>query len=305
MQTDIASLSGGGYVHDTSLLTVAGMHLMKRAASNVAPLTIDTANLTGTGTNETARDGGVAAQNELQRVYHDGTGGTFKLALDGEPTAALNWDSNAAAVDAGLEATSTVNLVNVTGSGTAADPWFVEFVGTHAGTDVSQLTGDHSLLTGGIVGSAPVLQPGIDADVAFLSITHTAAGSGPNLWNAADNWSLGRVPDTHDVVYLAEGDIDILFGLIQSSDAVPTLNAAAWSVDSDHGFRRRATGPPGDDRHAAGHGRRRARGRHRLLDRVGRPDNPATRRHARRGRPWSSPMSARERTPSKSSSNHS
>ena len=74
-----------------------------------------------------------SALNDLgfQQIYRDPTvtAGTFKLRFSGETTAtALNWNASAANIKTALEALSNVTTVNVSGTGTLADPWFISFV---------------------------------------------------------------------------------------------------------------------------------------------------------------------------------
>ena len=60
-----------------------------------------------------------------------GLGGTWGLVHEGQ-TATFDWDDNAATVEAGLDTLSTTNGVTVTGSGTTADPFVVEFTDARA-----------------------------------------------------------------------------------------------------------------------------------------------------------------------------
>lgn len=89
--------------------------------------------------------------NEVQSVSSDATGGTFTLTLDSETTTAIAHDATAAVVQAALAALPSVgsSSVIVTGAGTAADPWYVEFVGAKAASDVSPMTSTSTDLTGG------------------------------------------------------------------------------------------------------------------------------------------------------------
>lgn len=55
--------------------------------------------------------------------------------------------------------------------------------------------------------------------------TATTASSGPNHWDTAANWSLGAVPVNTNDVDLENSDVDILYGLAQSSVTLASLNA--------------------------------------------------------------------------------
>jgi len=88
--------------------------------------------------------------NEIVHVDFGGaTGGSATLTFNGQTTAAINFDANAAAVKAALELLSGVHVVSVTGLGTAASPWVI----THSDPinsdrNVPDMTGTDSL-TGG------------------------------------------------------------------------------------------------------------------------------------------------------------
>ena len=105
--------------------------------------------------------------NEVQRITITGTptGGTFTLTFQGQTTAGIAFNANAAAVVAALEALSNVDAGEVTATGgalpgTAVD---VTFVGRYAGINQPQMTGSAAGLTGG----TPV-----------LTITTVTAGGG-------------------------------------------------------------------------------------------------------------------------------
>lgn len=99
----------------------------------------------------TVIDGGSGSDNEEQSVEVTGTGGTFTLTLDTETTAAIAAGALASAVETALEALSNIGAgnVSVSGTGTFADPYLVEFVVSLASTNLDEMTGDGSSLTGG------------------------------------------------------------------------------------------------------------------------------------------------------------
>lgn len=92
----------------------------------------------------------VAGVNEVQRVSHDGTGGTFTLSFGGATTGTIAWNANAAAVTTALEALATIVDVTVTGGAlpTAVD---VEFVDPGS-ENVAEMTEDDTNLTGDTIG---------------------------------------------------------------------------------------------------------------------------------------------------------
>jgi hypothetical protein len=97
--------------------------------------------------NETA-EAITAGTNEVQLIVSAGTGGTFTLTYSAQTTTALDWDSTAQEIEDALVALSNIapGDVNVTGS---VGQWFVEFTGTLAATNVSQMTIGIGSLTGG------------------------------------------------------------------------------------------------------------------------------------------------------------
>jgi hypothetical protein len=89
------------------------------------------------------------AADEVQTATITGTptGGTFTLKVDGETTAAIAFDANAAAVQAALEALSNVNPGDVTVTGT--NPAFtITFTGALGGVNQPTIVAAASL-TGG------------------------------------------------------------------------------------------------------------------------------------------------------------
>lgn len=79
--------------------------------------------------------------NEVQTVTEGGAGLTsFTLTYSGQTTAAIDAGATAAAVQAALEALSTVGAGNVTVTGDDGGPYTVTFGGVFAGVDVAQMT---------------------------------------------------------------------------------------------------------------------------------------------------------------------
>ena len=103
-------------------------------------------------------NGGGTAVNEVQTVTVTGTptGGTFTLTFGGQTTAGIAFNATAAAVDAALEALSSVGAGDVAVTGAAGGPYTVTFTGALAGTDVGAITADGSGLTGGTTPSVTV-----------------------------------------------------------------------------------------------------------------------------------------------------
>lgn len=97
-----------------------------------------------------------AAANEIQTLTPSGTisGGTYRLTFEGQQTAALAYNANAAAIQAALEALSTIGEgnVKVTGGPISSGVVTIEFQGDLAKMDVGALTVQSSL-----TGSTPAV----------------------------------------------------------------------------------------------------------------------------------------------------
>lgn len=91
--------------------------------------------------------------NEVQSVAITGgpTGGTYTLTLSGQTTSGIDYDATASEVQAALEALSNVapGDVSCAGGPHPGTPVTVTFSGDFAGTDVPQMSGDGTGLTGG------------------------------------------------------------------------------------------------------------------------------------------------------------
>ena len=91
--------------------------------------------------------------NEVQSVAITGTptGGTYTLTYAGQTTAGIAWNAAASVVQAALRALSNIGAADVTCTGGPhpGTPVVVTFTGNLAGTDVAQMTGSGTLLTGG------------------------------------------------------------------------------------------------------------------------------------------------------------
>lgn len=95
-----------------------------------------------------------AVSSEVQSVGVVGaTAGSFTLSFDGETTAAIAWNANAAAVQAALNALSNVDAgdIVVTGGPANTTAFTLTFGGQYAGENVAQTTVDGAGLTGGAV----------------------------------------------------------------------------------------------------------------------------------------------------------
>jgi RHS repeat-associated protein len=121
-----------------------------KAGTNVVQSTIDTTGISAMGgvTKIEATDTTGGVFDEVQTVtVNNATGGVFRLAFMGQTTAPIAYNASAATVETALESLNSVDNVNVTGS--AGGPWTITFAGSHAGYNVSTITGDASMLTNG------------------------------------------------------------------------------------------------------------------------------------------------------------
>jgi hypothetical protein len=113
-----------------------------------ARFTVNTANNTTVYT-VTARYGTDETQDVS--INDSCSGGTFTLTFESQETGNIAYDANAADVETALEALSTIgaNNVSVSGGPGPTTDWVVQFTGALGETDVTLMTGDGSLLTGG------------------------------------------------------------------------------------------------------------------------------------------------------------
>lgn len=153
---------------------------------------------------------GVVAGNEVQKIAIQGTasGGTFTLTYAGQTTSAIAYNASAATVDAALAALSNIGSGDVSVTGQSGGPWFVEFTGTLAGGDRSQITASSSL-TG--------------SSASNLTIVTTTASSGPNDFGTAGNWSPSGVPADGDALRFEVGSSDCLYSLDQTGKTFPSV----------------------------------------------------------------------------------
>lgn len=139
-----------------------------------------------------AADGLPAAQNQQWEVDVGGaTAGTFTLKLSGWSVTGIAYNASAQDVKDALvnnigflDATQ----IDVTGSGTGADPWVIELTGSLANMP-GTLSGDGSSLTGGT-----------------LTINETQhGGSAPSIIRTTDAWKVQEAPS--GVVGLTPGEV--------------------------------------------------------------------------------------------------
>jgi hypothetical protein len=122
--------------------------------------------------------------NEVQTISITGapTGGTFTLSFKGYTTPGIAWNATAAAVQAQLEALSSIGTTNVvvTGGPGPATPWVVTFQNSLGFQAVPLLTASSTGLTGGTTPLVSVARttPGIGLYDAMPNYTDLGATKG-------------------------------------------------------------------------------------------------------------------------------
>ena len=141
-----------------------------------------------------------AVYAEQEVSVANATGGTFTLTLEGQTTAAIPWNAEAGFVRSALEALSNVDPGDVVVYGDGGGPYRIVFLPEFGGgPDVDLITVDSSSLTSSL------------AD-AVSSFQYQAA-TGPAHFDNAENWSLGRMPQTGDTLLFANSSRPVLYGL--------------------------------------------------------------------------------------------
>jgi hypothetical protein len=135
-----------------------------------------------------------AATNEVQTLTPSGTisGGTYRLTFESQQCAALAFNANAPAIQAALEALSTVGEgnVRVTGGPISSGVVTIEFIGDLANMDVGAITVQSSL-----TGSTPA--------VAVAEATKGSGGPGtfgPYTNGASNGLETAKLILARDVV---------------------------------------------------------------------------------------------------------
>lgn len=94
-------------------------------------------------------------------VTVDATSGNFTLTFEGQTTASIAEDADAATVQAALEALSNVAAGELVVTGSAGGPWTITAAGTHANTDGLVLTVADVDLMGGTGESIATVEDGL------------------------------------------------------------------------------------------------------------------------------------------------
>lgn len=115
--------------------------------------------------------------------YENATAGSYDLDFNGTVSGTIQWDDNAAAIKAAIESAANVHEVNVTGTGTVADPFLVEFQDPiNGGRNIPDMTVNSDSLT--------------DDTVALAIDTQGVAGPPVDIVNLNDSTNNDeQVPD--------------------------------------------------------------------------------------------------------------
>lgn len=196
------TLTGSGTVADPFYAE----YINGNAGTDMALITATTASLTGGKLASVSTPvSPVPGANEVQaiRIDPNSSGGTIRLGYKGQFTDDETYNQAIGTTETALEAVSTIGANNVSLDGTW-DHILVEFQNDLGQRPVERLVIDQDLLavSGG----------------SALSVSHVVHASGENHWNNPGNWTLGHVPNSAETVILGSGDIDILYGLVQSAE---------------------------------------------------------------------------------------
>lgn len=171
----------------------------------------------------------------------DGNNEVQTLTLAGSPTSGsvnvsyqgvgvdIPYDATAVEAEALLESISTIGSgnVSVTGGDWPGTALVVEFIENLSVTNVELLEIDTSSLVMSVSETTKgVTNPTgtVETTVTPLSQSTTTPNSGPNNWDVAANWSTNSVPSSSDTPYIADSDVDILYGLDQSAVTLTELH---------------------------------------------------------------------------------
>lgn len=190
----------GNYTWTIEFVGALGQQIIDSAFLQIASPDLTVVNL------DTDQEGSATAVNEIQTVRINGapTGGTFTLSFQGQTTAGIAFDASAAIVEAALEALSNIDDVTVSKSGTT---YTITFGGTLAGTDVGQLTGSASSLTGGAVSVATTQEAiATENEVQRIAFSQTPSGGTFTLtWNAETTAAIDYDATASEVQTALEG----------------------------------------------------------------------------------------------------
>lgn len=213
---------------DVSTVTTAGvqqflLEWVGAYAASPVDVSVDGSSLTGPEGTVSEHQAAVAGVNARQRITVDPSafGGSLRFSDPLTTGPGTHW-SLPVAWDAGvadLQAAGNGLLGSGRSTWTGVDnggPWIVEFTGSYGARPLPLMRLD---------------QDDLKVTDSLLSVDILQEGTGPNRWDDPLNWSLLRVPQTHDVACLADGNVDALYGLVQLTEFTVAVGANVLAVD--------------------------------------------------------------------------
>ncbi|SHL53050.1 hypothetical protein SAMN05443637_13513 [Pseudonocardia thermophila] len=188
--------------------------------------------------------------DEIQTLEIEGspTGGSFTLTFDGETTASIPYNANAADIQAALEALSNIHPGDVTVSGSG--PFTIEFGGFLANRNLPMIIADSSGLTGGTDPEVTITEavagaPGpnvIGYRAPQVNVDPTPNGIAIEAWSRAvlDNAYAANLPYFHWVLPRARLTPSEAISLGAEDPTTPTFSG---TLESNSEF---GAGPAGD-----------------------------------------------------------
>jgi hypothetical protein len=188
---------------------------------------------------------GTGLNNQISSVIVNADGGTFTLTVNGSTTAAINYGASASTVQSAINAALGANDVEVTGAGTAGNPYLIEGVNGLEQTAFT-VTADASGLTGGADGDVVVAiagDPGQN-ELQRLTVDDTTTGGTMRLAYGGEWTDSIAYPFTASAVESAlealsgigSGNVDVSGTtngpfLIEFTGALAETNVPLLSVD--------------------------------------------------------------------------
>ncbi|WP_278465791.1 LamG-like jellyroll fold domain-containing protein [Gimesia maris] len=171
-----------------------------------------------------------SGSNEVQVVTLGGTaatGGTFTLTFNGETTATIAYNADAATVQSALEGLSSYGSGDFAVTGSAGGPWTVTFTGSLAGTNVSLMTINVTNLTGAVNEVQTISSPNNPTGGTFtLSYAGEITGSIPYNASAATVEAALEALNT-----IPTGAVSCGGGSLPGTDVTVTFQGALASTD--------------------------------------------------------------------------
>jgi hypothetical protein len=209
VKTALEALSNVTTVTVTKSGTTYAVTFTDPGDQDLQQMTGSAASLTGGNVLVSTTQASVAAKNEKQQVSltNNPTGGTFTLTWDpgagDETTGNIAHDASASTVQTALEGLTTPTAGDFSVTGSDGGPWVLEFKGTYAATNVNEMDGSGTNLTG--------------SGTQSFTLSSDTAPTGPNWFDNAENWSLGTAPADDETLVFQDSDVDCLHGLSNAS----------------------------------------------------------------------------------------